>query len=171
MRRTAFCLCLAGLPLLGYVAALAGGPLAGEGPRLSVNRAHKGARLHSAARTAAPAPRITTVEVVGVDDAAIVYRDRDGRVLFATDPLSNKTVVVRGVTLPVVTVRETARVPTRPVVVQPDATGPGKAGPPARQHLPKECEPAASPLSASGMSAARARCFVALEGPRLAALR
>ena len=52
--------------------------------------------------------RITTVEVVGVDDAAIVYRDRDGNILFKTDPVSNVTVVTKGVVLPEVTIRELA---------------------------------------------------------------
>jgi hypothetical protein len=72
-----------------------------------INRTNKTDALPAVANTQAP-KRITTVEVVGVEDAAIVYRDRDGNVLFKTDPLSNVTVVTKGVVLPEVTIRELA---------------------------------------------------------------
>jgi hypothetical protein len=49
------------------------------------------------------------VEVVGIRDAAIVYRDRDGNELFRTDPLANVTIVAKNVDLPEVTIRENAR--------------------------------------------------------------
>src|SRR5687767_13090208 len=61
-------------------------------PASSINRAVKGDR-NAVARPAQTATRIATVEVVGLRDAAIVYRDRDGRELFRTDPLSNVTIV------------------------------------------------------------------------------
>src|SRR5689334_7387208 len=71
-----------------------------------VNRTMKSDRLaisqpRGATRT------VATVEVIGVHDAAIVYRDRDGRLLFQTDPVSNVTVVSKGFVLPQLTVRET----------------------------------------------------------------
>ncbi len=72
-----------------------------------INRTNKADALPAVASHQAP-KRITTVEVVGVEDAAIVYRDRDGNVLFKTDPLSNVTVVTKGVVLPEVTIRELA---------------------------------------------------------------
>lgn len=72
-----------------------------------INRGNKSDALPTITSTRAP-KRITTVEVVGVEDAAIVYRDRDGNVLFKTDPLSNVTVVTKGVVLPEVTIRELA---------------------------------------------------------------
>jgi hypothetical protein len=72
------------------------------------------------------------VEVVGVEDAAIIYRDRKGNVLFKTDPISNVTVVTKGVVLPEVTVRELAdsAVQMMPVegirpVLSPTAPGDG----------------------------------------------
>lgn len=70
-----------------------------------INRTNKGDALPAVANTQAP-KRITTVEVIGVEDAAIIYRDRDGRILFRTDPVSNVTVVTKGVVLPEVTIRE-----------------------------------------------------------------
>ena len=72
-----------------------------------INRNNKTDALPAVANTTAP-KRITTVEVVGVEDAAIVYRDRNGNVLFKTDPVSNVTVVTKGVVLPEVTIRELA---------------------------------------------------------------
>jgi hypothetical protein len=72
----------------------------------SVNRERKGDALP---RSVAPQTRnkITTVEVVGVRNATIVYRDRSGNILFQTDPLTNVTVVTKNVELPEVTIRET----------------------------------------------------------------
>ena len=57
---------------------------------------------------AAPQTRaeIKSVEVVGVRGASIVYRDRNGNILFQTDPLANVTVVSKNVELPEVTIRE-----------------------------------------------------------------
>jgi len=72
-----------------------------------INRQNKVDALPKVANSDAP-KRITTVEVVGVEDTAIVYRDRDGNVLFKTDPVSNVTVVTKGVVLPEVTIRELA---------------------------------------------------------------
>src|SRR5215469_12101870 len=61
--------------------------------------------------------KVVTVEVVGVQDAAIVYRDRDGRVLFQTDPLANVTVISKGFVLPQVTVREMPRSTPAPILI------------------------------------------------------
>lgn len=72
-----------------------------------INRNHKTDAMPKVANTETPR-RITSVEVVGVEDAAIVYRDRDGNILFKTDPVSNVTVVTKGVVLPEVTIRELA---------------------------------------------------------------
>lgn len=72
-----------------------------------INRNSKTDAMPKVANADAPR-RITSVEVVGVEDAAIVYRDRDGNILFKTDPVSNVTVVTKGVVLPEVTIRELA---------------------------------------------------------------
>ncbi len=94
-----------------------------------INRSNKGDSQPVVASNQAP-KRIVTVEVIGVEDAAIVYRDRDGRVLFKTDPLSNTTVVTKGVVLPEVTVREIAgaevkRLPAETVRPTLSPTSPG----------------------------------------------
>jgi hypothetical protein len=99
-----------------------------------INRTAKTDAMPTVASTQAP-KRITTVEVVGVEDAAIVYRDRDGQILFKTDPVSNVTVVTKGVVLPEVTIRELARsqvqtIPAESVrpVLSPTSPGDGCEG-------------------------------------------
>lgn len=72
-----------------------------------INRGNKADALPKIANSDAP-KRITTVEVVGIEDAAVVYRDRNGNVLFKTDPVSNVTVVTKGIVLPEVTIRKLA---------------------------------------------------------------
>lgn len=72
-----------------------------------VDRTHKSDPLPVARSTTARTP-VATVEIVGVRNAAIVYRDRSGNILFKTDPVANVTVVAKNVELPELTLRETA---------------------------------------------------------------
>ena len=121
-----------------------------DDPALHVNRVTKSDRL--------PAPRATrgdrtvsTVEVIGVHDAAIVYRDRDGRVLFQTEPLTNVTVISKGVVLPQVTVRETPRSTPAPMVV------PNRLD--AAPAIPVGCDPVASPIAEPALARVTGRCL------------
>ncbi|MCC7347350.1 MAG: hypothetical protein IT538_08115 [Variibacter sp.] len=165
----------AALPVAGYVSASAAGllgpGLAGAGASQTVNRQSKSSRLAVAPRPAEQAGRIASVEVVGLDSAAIVYRDRSGRVLFKTDPLANATVVARGVSLPVITVRHAPKAATVPLVIEAPAAERPDRTPPRPQKLPRDCEPAASPLSALGASDVEARCFVDLGASKFVELR
>ena len=95
---------------------------------------------------------VATVEVVGVHDAAIVYRDRDGRVLFQTDPLSNVTVISKGFVLPQVTVRETPRSTPAPIMVPPHNIDAAPA-------LPVGCDPVASPIAEPALARVTGRCL------------
>jgi hypothetical protein len=97
---------------------------------------------------------VSTVEVIGVHNAAIVYRDRDGRILFQTDPVSNVTVVSKGIVLPQLTVRETTRSTPAPLEV-PHAPQPPQATP----AIPIGCEPLASPIAAPRLSHLAGRCL------------
>lgn len=129
----------------------------------SVVRPTKGDRLvPAAAQQALPDAAIrrvvTAIEVIGVDDMSIVYRDRDGNILYRTDPVTNVTVIAKGVKLPEITVRQGERSPATPVpVTVPDAGKPAK--------LPIGCEPAASPIAAPELSHLTGRCLAALEPP------
>jgi len=116
----------------------------------AVNRIAKGDRL-GPVRLPGTDHKVATVEVVGIRDAAIVYRDRDGRVLFETDPLSNVTVVSRGFVLPQLTVRETPRSSTAPVEPMHEF----HATPP----IPIGCEPLASPIAQPRLAHMTGRCL------------
>jgi len=101
----------------------------------TVNRTTKSDRL-APPRPSSDKGTIATVEVVGIRDSAIIYRDRDGRVLFQTDPVSNVTVISKGFVMPEITVRETRR--DTPVRIEaPRDTQRERA-------MPIGCEPLAS---------------------------
>jgi hypothetical protein len=122
-----------------------------------LDRSHKGDRLGIGHVAASQEPTaVTTVEVVGVRDTAIVYRDRGGRVLFRTDPVANVTVVAKDVALPAVTVREhsDAVAPTSPVrTLRQEDRGRRLEG----------CDPLVSPLASSVLSQAVGRCIAGIE--------
>jgi hypothetical protein len=117
-----------------------------------VNRVVKADRI-AAPRTSADGTRaVVTVEVVGVHNAAIVYRDRDGRVLFQTDPLSNITAISKGFVLPQVTVRETPRSTPAPIMVPPHNIDAAPA-------MPVGCDPVASPIVEPALARLTGRCL------------
>jgi hypothetical protein len=136
------------------------------------DRSRKGDRL-AVAKLAGDQAKVTTVEVVGVRDTAIVYRDRDGRILFQTDPVANVTIVAKGVTLPEVTVREHSEaVPQKmPVTTVGDQKMPVKTL--QEEEKPRRlvgCDPLVSPLAGS-LSQVAGRCIASREtGEKLAAL-
>jgi len=122
----------------------------------SVNRVHKGDRL-APARPGVQTP-VASIEVVGVDAAAIIYRDREGNILYRTDPVSNVTVIAKGVKLPDITVRRELGSATRPVPVQvPEKTGDRTS--PKSVPMPVGCEPVASPIASPRLSRLTGRCI------------
>jgi hypothetical protein len=141
--------------------------LAAPAEMTGVNRRSKGDRLAivSSPRDEADTV-IATVEVVGLRDAAVVYRSRDGRVLFRTDPLTNATVLVKDVTLPEITIRDTRRtnVETVPAAKEAPPSAPAQAASRERKtHDPKVlegCDAAFSPL-ASARANFSTRCLAA----------
>jgi hypothetical protein len=132
-------------------------------PAVQIDRSQKGDRLVvKAAAADAQDTKVVTVEVVGVRDTAIVYRDRDGRVLFRTDPVANVTIVSKGVALPEVTVREHSdAVPVKmPVKTLQEGDKSRKLD---------GCDPVASPLAGASVSQLVGRCIAAIPaGAKLA---
>jgi hypothetical protein len=130
---------------------------------VKVDRASKGERLASPRPDAHGDRRIAAVEIVGLRNAAIVYRDGSGNVLFRSDPVANVTIVSKGVILPEVTIREHRDPPPRRVPVD-IPTQPGAA--PATG-----CDPVVSPVAAPGLAGMIGRCLagdlpvLALAGP------
>src|SRR3979490_2598227 len=124
-------------------------PAAGTGDiHWPMDLALKGGRLAPPGLRRSDENIVTTVEVIGLRDASVIYRDRDGRVLFQTDPLSNVTIVAKGVVMPELTVRETMRsTPARlevPAALQ---------APP----IPVGCDPVVSAIAEPGLSLHLAR--------------
>jgi hypothetical protein len=69
----------------------------------TVDRSRKGDRLvhpRQANNDESKNPKIAVIEVVGIRDTAVVYRDRSGHELFRTDPVANVTIVAKGLVLP-----------------------------------------------------------------------
>ncbi len=125
-----------------------------------VERAHKSDRLAAASPGRDQDTMIATVEVIGLRDAAVIYRARDGRVLFHTDPIANATVVAKGVVLPEVTIRHTrTNVGTAPPVATETAPPPAATAPEPK--IPEGCDPAFSPLAVSARANFSARCLAA----------
>jgi hypothetical protein len=120
-----------------------------------VDRSRKGDRL-PLVKASGQTAGIATVEVIGLDAAAVVYRDRDGRELFRTEPLANVTVVAKGVRLPEVTIRERRQEPVRPMPLEP-------AGKPAPRLV--GCDPVASPLAGTSVQHLTGRCIAAADRP------
>jgi hypothetical protein len=128
------------------------------------NAARKGDRASRPAVQAA-APEIATVEVVGLRQPAIVYRDRDGRELYRTDPVNNVTIVIKDLLLPEVTVRERGA-SNAPVVVPVESTP--KQPPQPRPAPPVGCEPSFSPVAAPTLSHLTGRCMAMRTTTKLA---
>jgi hypothetical protein len=103
--------------------------------------------------------RIVAVEIVGLQDTAIVYRDREGRILFRNDPLTNTTVVAKNVTLPEVTIRDNDSIAVRPAPVG----APAKTKPPK---LRMGCDPSFGPLADPSVRGLSGRCLTTNSGVR-----
>lgn len=130
---------------------------------VSVERASKGDRLAPPRPDADGDRRIAAVEIVGLRNAAIVYRDGSGNVLFRSDPVANVTIVSKGLVLPEVTIREHRDLPPRRVPV--DIPAQPSAAPVTG------CDPVVSPAVTPGLAGMIGRCLagdlpmLALAGP------
>ena len=128
----------------------------------TVNRSTKGDQL-AAPRPAEKQHTITAVEVIGVGNATIIYRDRAGNELFRTDPVSNVTVIAKDVVLPEVTIRERPQIEPSPMTLE-EPHG-------ANIEELEGCDPVASPLAGASLANRLGRCLAATEsGTRMAML-
>jgi len=139
-------------------------------------RSHKGDRLAPPAASGRKVV-VSAVEVVGARRTSIVYRDRDGHVLFRNDPLRHVTLAVKNAVLPQVTIRDdqNTRVAPQKTHVAPQNThvapisAPDAASDPGP--LAPGCDSAVSPLAAPLLARKPSRCLASLGGlPRRAAL-
>jgi hypothetical protein len=110
-----------------------------------------------------PRATVSTVELVGVSQTTVILRDRDGAVLFKTDPLTNTTLVMKNAELPVVTLKEEA---TSPVVRQQPAAPQHRGEQPTvqkeRRAKPIGCDGLVSSLANREASQVPALCLAGL---------
>jgi len=76
----------------------------------SMNASTKGDRMMAPVPSTSPAT-VSIVELVGVAQATVILRDRDGKVLYKSDPRSGTTIYARDTELPVITLKEDAQAP------------------------------------------------------------
>ncbi|HYF55092.1 MAG TPA: hypothetical protein VEA41_12610 [Salinarimonas sp.] len=116
--------------LIGTYANTALGGLASPAAA-SAAQGVRGDRLAAVPAPGAQHP-VATVEVVGLDGATVILRDKAGEVVFRHDGARNTTLVSRDVDVPVITVRqrpgepvarETPRKPTAPTKRTPGCEG------------------------------------------------
>jgi hypothetical protein len=143
--------------MIRQAGSLVASPSAAATVTQTSNVARKGDRAGRPA-VQAGAPEISTVEVVGLRQPAIVYRDRDGRELYRTDPVNNVTIVIKDLLLPEVTVRERGA-SNVPVVVPVESTPQQPPQPPPGATPPVGCEPSFSPVAAPALSHLTGRCM------------
>jgi len=131
--------------------------------RSGVDRTLKGDRL-ATSREPREQRTIAVVEIVGLRNAAVVYRDQDGREIFRTDPVTNATVIAKDVVLPEVTIREFGGSRVDPLPVNAP-----RLRVPSGNKLPVGCEPPVSPLAGPPPDLL-GRCISQNELPKLALL-
>jgi hypothetical protein len=120
-----------------------------------VDRSAKGDRLMPRpTESPVPAPVVSSVELIGLSNTTIIYRDRSGSVLFRSDPITNTTIVVKNVALPVVTVRAMPKSPVQRQTIDLDEQ---KAVP-----QPAKCESPTSPIVNPDSRGLIGRCFAQL---------
>lgn len=103
--------------------------------------------------TPAAQPNIAAIEMVGLDSPLIIYRDREGRLLFRNDPFSRTTTIAKGVVVPDFNIRRNT--PKTPALVP---TREGQSSEPEK--LPVACESAFSPVAAPKLAHIVGRCLV-----------
>ncbi len=138
----------------------------------SVNREAKGDMLPVTQPVSHERNRISVIEVIGVSDAAVVYRSRDGQLLFKTDPVSNVTVVAKNTVLPEITVRETGQNEIMPVPVEMPKSNPAAVrelpntgtAPALGKQIPEGCESAFSTFLVPSQAKKAGRCLSSLDG-------
>ncbi|MEE1654788.1 hypothetical protein VB618_01160 [Microvirga sp. CF3062] len=106
---------------------------------------------------------VSTVELVGVSQAMVILRDRDGKVLYKSDPHSGTTIYARDTDLPVVTLKENVQAPAtqHPVSQQEGIEAPREQKPKARK--PVGCLGDVSPLAKASADRMPSLCLAFLQ--------
>lgn len=131
-----------------------------------VHASTKGDRI-SPATVARTKAAVSVVELVGVSLATVILRDRDGSILYRSDPQAGTTTYMKNTELPIVTLKEGEQ---GPAVVHPSRRQEGREEPDNAQHKkrrpPVGCLGDVSPLAHSGAERASSLCLALLDATR-----
>jgi hypothetical protein len=127
-----------------------------------LNAPSKGDRMMAPVPSANPAI-VSIVELVGVAQATVILRDRDGKVLYKSDPHSGTTIYARDTDLPVVTLKEDVKAPAaqHPVNQREGNEAPGEQKQKARK--PVGCIGDVSPLVKASADRMPSLCLASLQ--------
>ena len=127
-----------------------------------MNTSTKGDRITAPVPSAAPTT-VSIVELVGVTEAMVILRDRDGKVLYKSDPRLGTTIYARDTDLPVVTLKEDLQTPVaqHPVRRQEGNEAPGEQKQKSRK--PVGCVADVSPLAKGSSDRMPSLCLALLE--------
>jgi hypothetical protein len=127
-----------------------------------MNAPTKGNRMMTPVPSTNPAT-VSIVELVGVEQATVILRDRDGKVLYKSDPLSGTTIYARDTNLPVVTLKENVRAPAtqHPVSQREGTEAPREQKPKTRK--PVGCLGDVSPLAKASADRMPSLCLALLQ--------
>jgi hypothetical protein len=121
----------------------------------------KGDRVAGPVRIGNPTS-VSIVEVVGVTDAAVILRDRDGQVLYKSDPRTGVTTFARNTELPVLTLKEGLQSrPSQHLAIRRE----GNEAPQQKQKTrnPVGCMGDVSPLAKASVNRMPSLCLASLD--------
>lgn len=126
-----------------------------------MSAATKGDRMTVPVPSANPAA-VSIVELVGIAQATVILRDRDGKVLYKSDPHAGTTIYARDTDLPVVTLKEERQAPAiqHPVSQREGSEAPREPKPKARK--PVGCLGDVSPLAKASADRMPSLCLALL---------
>jgi len=136
--------------------------LAGAARSEVMSASTKGDRMAVPAPSAQPST-VSIVELVGISQATVILRDRDGRVLYKSDPRSGVTTLARDTDLPVVTLKEEMQAPVAQHPVSRREGGETPREKPQKNRNPIGCLGDVSPLAKASGDRMPSLCLALLE--------
>ncbi|MGF9759562.1 hypothetical protein AAII07_30645 [Microvirga sp. 0TCS3.31] len=127
-----------------------------------MNAPAKGDRMMVPVPSANP-QTVSTVELVGVTQATVILRDRDGKVLYKSDPATGTTIYARDTDLPVVTLKEERQAPATQHPVSQREGNEAPSEPKPKMRKPVGCLGDVSPLAKASADRMPSLCLALLQ--------
>lgn len=132
-------------------------------PLRSAAAAPKGDRMAGPLPAQQPAT-VSAVELVGITQATVILRDRNGEILYHSDPRSGVTIFAKNTDLPIITLKEEVHAPVvqHPVAPRREGTEMPSDQKPKRRN-PVGCLGDVSPLAKAGADRTPSLCLALLD--------